>query len=62
MAEFCLRCWAMMSGNKLTEKDVVLSKEPDFCELCNMMRPVIVHYRKWYRIKVYLQNHIYPKK
>lgn len=34
MAEFCLDCWNKLNGEKMTERDVILSKEYDLCEGC----------------------------
>ena len=34
MAEFCLDCWNKLNQKKLTERDVVLSRDYDLCEGC----------------------------
>ncbi len=42
MAEFCLDCLNKYSNEKLTENDVILSKEPDFCEECCQYKRVVI--------------------
>lgn len=46
MAEFCLDCWNQINESQDTEKDWVLSKEPELCEGCEKYVPVIVRERK----------------
>lgn len=46
MAEFCLDCWNQINESQDTEKDWVLSKEPELCEGCGKYVPVIVRERK----------------
>ena len=46
MAEFCLGCWNQINESQDTEKDWVLSKEPELCEGCGKYVPVIVRERK----------------
>ena len=40
MAEFCLDCWNRLNGTHYTEDDV--TTEPDLCEGCGQIKPVIV--------------------
>ena len=42
MAEFCLDCWNQINHRRDTERNWVLSKEPDLCEGCGQWRRVIV--------------------
>lgn len=46
MAEFCLDGWNQINESQDTEKDWVLSKEPELCEGCGKYVPVIVRKRK----------------
>ena len=46
MAEFCLDCWNKLNKTQFTEKEYVLSKEPDLCEECGQWKPVIVRVRR----------------
>lgn len=41
MAEFCLDCWNQLNGKDMTERDVVLSREYEFCEGCGEFRHVV---------------------
>lgn len=41
MAEFCLDCWNRLNKEKLTERDVILSREYDLCEGCGEFRRVV---------------------
>jgi hypothetical protein len=41
MAEFCLKSWNELNNTNLTEKDVTLSKEDEFCEGCGELHKVI---------------------
>ena len=45
MAEFCLDCWNKLCEADATEKEYVLSREPDLCEQCGQWKPVIVRRR-----------------
>ena len=45
MAEFCLDCWNKLNQQNLTEKDVHISKDLDFCEGCAAWKPVVHGYR-----------------
>lgn len=42
MAEFCLACWNKLHGENLTEDDISLSFDLDFCEGCAEWKPVVV--------------------
>jgi len=42
MAEFCLDCLNKLNHTHLTEEDVVLSEDLDFCEECVQLKPVII--------------------
>jgi len=46
VAEFCLDCWNKMNHILLSERDVVLSNDLDFCENCGTWKPVVVKYKK----------------
>ena len=46
MAEFCLGCWNELNHTRLTEGDVVLSADLDFCEGCEEMKQVIEKYKE----------------
>ncbi len=46
MSEFCLDCWNRINKTHDTEKEWVLSQEPDLCEGCGKYLPVIVTQRK----------------
>lgn len=46
MAEFCLDCWNKLNKTRFTEKEYVLSKEPDLCEECGQWKLVIVRVRR----------------
>lgn len=50
MAEFCLDCWNRMNESHDTEKDWVLSEEPELCEGCGNYVPVIVTERKGFSL------------
>ena len=41
MAEFCLDCWNRLNRERLTERDVILSREYDLCEGCGEVRRVV---------------------
>ena len=47
MAEFCLDCWNKLNKSNFTEKDYVISREPDLCEECGQWKPVIVRARRF---------------
>lgn len=61
MAEFCLECfneYVLPDGyRKRREKDVTLSREPELCEGCGKIKPVVILDRpapfwdKWFRKK-----------
>ena len=42
MAEFCLDCFNKYNDDKLTENEVILSKDLDFCEDCCQYKRVII--------------------
>jgi len=42
MAEFCLDCWNKLNHTHLTEKDVTLSDEYEYCEGCMEMKTTVV--------------------
>ena len=46
MAEFCLDCWNELNGTHMTEDDLTLSQDLDFCEECEEMKQVIVNFRR----------------
>jgi len=46
MAEFCLDCWNELNHTCCTERDVVISREPELCEGCGRLRPVIEGWRR----------------
>jgi len=46
MDEFCLSCWNALNQTKLTETEVLLSKDLDFCEGCASWQPVVDGYRR----------------
>ncbi len=50
MAEFCLDCWNRINESHDTEKDWVLSEEPELCEGCGNYVPVIVTQRKGFSL------------
>jgi len=43
MAEFCLKSWNLLNDTTLTEKDVVLSKDEQYCEGCGKMCKIIIY-------------------
>lgn len=47
MAEFCLECWNKLNSSNFTEKEYVISREPDLCEECGQWKPVIVRVRRF---------------
>ena len=47
MAEFCLDCWNKLNNSSFTEREYVLSDEPDLCEECGEWKPVIVTVRRF---------------
>ena len=54
MAEFCLDCWNKLNHIRLTEEDVTLSEELDFCEGCAEWKQTIVFpYRKRRKKKLF---------
>ena len=42
MAEFCLDCFNKYNDEKLTENEVILSKDLDFCEDCCQYKRVVI--------------------
>ena len=46
MAEFCLDCWNKLNESNFTEKEYVISREPDLCEECGQWKPVIIRARR----------------
>ena len=50
MAEFCLDCWNRINESHDTEKDWVLSEEPELYEGCGNYVPVIVTQRKGFSL------------
>lgn len=53
MSEFCLDCWNKLNKKEFTQKDYVLSKEPDLCEECGQWKPVIVRARRFPALYVF---------
>lgn len=60
MAEFCLDCWNRLNGFHKTERDYILSDEPDLCEGCGRFcrvverersYPVLYDLRRWMKRK-----------
>ncbi len=45
MAEFCLECYNKIYREKLTEYDVVLTKDYELCEGCGQCKNVVIKYR-----------------
>ena len=50
MAEFCLDCWNEMNETNDPESKYVFSDEPDLCEGCSEIKPVILATKKDYLI------------
>jgi len=46
MAKFCLKCFNITTSGNLTQRDVILSKSLDLCEVCGKYRNVVLSYRK----------------
>ena len=46
MAEFCLECLNRMNDTALDERDVMVSKELNFCEGCGQVKHVVIWRRK----------------
>ncbi len=42
MAELCRECFLEMYDADLKKKKIIVSKEPDLCENCGMMKNVVV--------------------
>ena len=64
MAEFCLDCWNKRNKTQFTEKEYVLSKEPDLCEECGQWKPVILRVRRipaLYTLRTSLCSKFYGK-
>ena len=47
MAEFCLDCWNKLNDSNFTEKEYLISREPDLCEECGEWKPVIIRVRRF---------------
>ncbi len=62
MAEFCLECWNRLNQTADGAEEFVISKQPDLCEGCGSLKPVIVTLRSKYRIRqqMRLQTQIAP--
>jgi hypothetical protein len=46
MAEFCLECFKKFEPNA-NEHNTVLSDNPDFCEGCCDIKPVVLEFYDW---------------
>ena len=46
MAEFCLKCWNKINRTNDDERDLVMSKDLDFCEGCGEWKHVVIRKRK----------------
>ena len=42
MAEFCAECFIKLENGRYTKRDLILSKETDFCEGCAQWKPVVI--------------------
>ncbi len=42
MAEFCLDCWNKIMGANDPPGKSIIFREPDFCEECGELKPVII--------------------
>lgn len=51
MAEYCLDCWNKINDTNDPAKDYIISKEPDLCEGCGQMKPVVIMRRADYSPK-----------